>query len=118
MPLPAADVRRAARVFKALAHPHRVQLACCLSGGRSRTQKELVAELGLPQSTVARHLGQLREHGLIRATRNGAEVELELEGTVTPRLLEVVCRWVHPETGDHFTAGERRRFARSVHATA
>ncbi len=118
MPFPAADIRRAARVFKALAHPHRVELTCCLARGRALTQKELVAELRLPQSTVARHLGQLRESGLIRSTRHGSEVVLELEGTVTPRLLDAVCRWVHPETGDHIVARDRRRLGRMLHATA
>lgn len=116
MRLPAADVSRAAKVFKALGHPHRVRLACCLTNGRSLTQKDLVDRLGLPQSTVARHLGVLRAEGLIRATRGGAEVVLELDGTVTPRLLDAVCRWVHPETGDRFAARGLR--AGGSHATA
>lgn len=104
MPLAAADVHRAARIFKALSHPHRVQLACLLSNGRSATQKDLVDALGWPQSTVARHLGLLREHGLVRAMRKDGDLRLELDGTVTPRLLEVVCRWVHPDTGEQFVA--------------
>src|SRR5512140_3071417 len=104
MALPAeADLYRAARIFKTLAHPHRIALACCLSNGRSATQKELVDELGWPQSTVARHLGELREHGLVHGTRVGNHVMLAIEETVTPQLLAAVCHWVHPDTGEQLS---------------
>ncbi len=103
MQLPdAADLNRAAAVFRALAHPHRILLACCLANGRTATQSELLDQLGWPQSTMARHLGALRERGLVRGTRHGNQVLLALEGTVTPQLLAAVCAWVHPDTGDHF----------------
>jgi ArsR family transcriptional regulator len=113
MSLPArADLHRAARIFQGLAHPHRIQIACRLADGRSATQKDLIEELGWPQSTVARHVAELRERGLIRGTRHGNQVYLELAGTVTPKLLAVVCDWVHPDTHEAFAsvlaaAGER-----------
>ncbi len=97
-----ADLFRAARIFKALSHPHRIAIVCCLSKGRSATQKELVEELGWPQSSVARHLAELRERGLIVARREGTQVMLAVEDTVTPALLTSVCRWVHPDTGEEF----------------
>lgn len=96
------DLHRAARIFKGLSHPNRIKLACSLANGRSATQKELIQELDWPQSTMARHLGALRERGLVKGTRRGNQVFLELDGTVTPRLLEVVCDWVHPDTGEEF----------------
>lgn len=99
---PAADIHRAAHIFKALAHPHRVRLACSLANGRVATQKELLDELGWPQSTMARHLAGMRVQGLINAHRNGNQVYLGLEGTITPGLLAAVCDWVHPETGEQF----------------
>ncbi len=97
-----ADLHRAARIFKGLSHPNRIKLACCLANGRSATQKELIEELDWPQSTMARHLGALRERGLIKGTRKGNQVFLELDGTVTPQLLAAVCDWVHPDTGEEF----------------
>ncbi len=97
-----ADLNRAAGIFRALAHPHRILLACCLANGRAATQHELLEQLGWPQSTMARHLAALRERGLVRGTRRGNQVLLELDGTVTPQLLAAVCHWVHPETGDRF----------------
>lgn len=97
------DIRRAAGIFKALSHPARLKIACRLFDGRCTTQKELIEEMGWPQSTMARHLSALRDRGLIKATRHGQEVQLELGGTVTKQLLETVCIWVHPETGEQFT---------------
>ena len=96
------DLRRAASLFKALSHPDRLRLACLLSGGGTTTQKELTEVLGLPQSTVARHVATLRDLGLIQATREGQRVLLRMEGPVTGDLITAVCRWVHPETGEQF----------------
>ncbi len=97
-----ADLHRAARIFACLAHPARIQLICALAQGRPATQKELLAVFGWPQSTMARHVGALRERGLLQAVRQDGHTLLSLDGTVTPRLLSVVCEWVDPETREHF----------------
>ena len=39
------DLKRAARVFKALSHPGRLQIACLLGSGRYSTQKDLIEAL-------------------------------------------------------------------------
>jgi DNA-binding transcriptional ArsR family regulator len=97
-------MRRAARIFKGLGHPSRIELACRLALKGPATQHELLRELGWPQSSLARHVGTMRERGLIRTERRGAEVVLALDGTVTPALLRAVCAWVHPETGEEFAS--------------
>ena len=109
------DVRRAANIFKVLSHPARLTIVCRLLGTHGVTQKELIEELGWPQSTMARHIGQLRERGLIEATRQGTEIKLELAGEVTRNLMAAMCDWVHPETGEQFTP-EYRRSAEVEHA--
>jgi DNA-binding transcriptional ArsR family regulator len=87
------ELREAAEVFKALSHPDRLRLACLLAAGPGATQKELVEALGWPQSTVARHMGALRERGLVSGTREG--VEVRLEATPLPRLLlDGICGWL------------------------
>jgi len=101
------DLNRAATIFKVLSHPARLTIVCRLFGVDGITQKELIEELGWPQSTMARHIGQLRERGLIEATRQGAEIRLELAGDVTRNLMTAMCDWVHPETGDQFTPAYR-----------
>ena len=97
------DLKRAARIFKALSHPGRLQVACLLGSGRHSTQKELIEELRWPQSTIARHVGALRSGGLVSARRCGTEVHLELVEPVAHELMDAVCDWVHPETGERFT---------------
>jgi ArsR family transcriptional regulator, zinc-responsive transcriptional repressor len=102
------DLRRAAAIFKVLSHPSRLTIVCKLFGCHAITQKELIEDLGWPQSTMARHIGQLRERGLIEATREGSEIKLELSGDVTKKLMSAMCDWVHPETGDQFTPAYRQ----------
>jgi DNA-binding transcriptional ArsR family regulator len=98
------ELRAAAQVFKALSHPDRLRLTCLLAERAEATQHELVEELGWPQSTVARHLGTLRERGLVKGHRHGSEVLLE--ATAMPRhLLDAVCEWMHPGASELADAG-------------
>ena len=97
------DIKRAARIFKSLSHPGRLQIACMLGSGRYTTQRDLIAHLGWPQSTVARHVAALRSGGLVTAERKGTEVHLQLVEPVAHELLDAVCEWVHPETGERFS---------------
>ncbi len=102
------DIRRAATIFKVLSHPSRLTIVCKLFGTDGITQKELIEDLGWPQSSMARHIGQLRERGLIEATRQGTEIRLELAGEITKNLMAAMCDWVHPETGEQFTPEYRQ----------
>ena len=52
---------------KGLAHPVRVRLLRCLAENDECIGGELVASLGLAQSTVSEHLRILREAGLVKA---------------------------------------------------
>jgi DNA-binding transcriptional ArsR family regulator len=90
-----SDVRKAAELFKVLSHPDRLRLACRIGVGDGVTQKELVDELGWPQSTTARHIAELRRAGLVAAERDGVEVRLRLGSPVGLQLMETVCEWVH-----------------------
>jgi DNA-binding transcriptional ArsR family regulator len=96
------DLKQAARIFKSLSHPGRLQIACLLGSGRYVTQRDLIEKLGWPQSTVARHVGALRSGGLVTARRCGTEVHLALVEPVAHELMDAVCDWVHPETGEQF----------------
>lgn len=60
-------------LFKALADDTRLRVLRCL-GIAELSVAELVAVLGLPQSTVSRHLKPLREAALVETRRDGTSV--------------------------------------------
>ena len=73
-----------ADLCSALADPTRILLVYALSD-RPHHVGELVNELGLPQSTVSRHLRVLRERGLVSVARQGQNMEYSL---MDQRLIE------------------------------
>jgi DNA-binding transcriptional ArsR family regulator len=70
-------IRLHADMCSALADPSRLLLLYSL-GEKPRTVSELTADLGFSQPTTSRHLRVLREHGLVRAERQGQNIEYTL----------------------------------------
>jgi DNA-binding transcriptional ArsR family regulator len=62
---------RTAALAKALAHPVRIRILEILASRRACICGCLVDRLPLAQSTVSRHLGELRDAGLIRGDVDG-----------------------------------------------
>ena len=62
---PICDEGAAAAVARALAHPARVRIVCLLLSRPGCFGGDIVAELGLAQSTVSEHLRILREAGIV-----------------------------------------------------
>jgi ArsR family transcriptional regulator len=56
--------------FKGLSDPTRLRILGLLAGGELCVC-DLIIVLGLPQSTISRHLGFLRKHGWVEARRSG-----------------------------------------------
>jgi DNA-binding transcriptional ArsR family regulator len=75
-----------AEICAALADPSRILLLYALAE-KPRTVTDLTAEVGILQPAASRHLKVLREHGLVRATRQGQHVEYAL---ADPRLIEAL----------------------------
>lgn len=112
-----SDFNRAAHIFKVLAHPNRLKIVCAMMDHVTINQKQLVENLGWPQSTVNRHLSALRDAGLVVAHRNGTTVDMGLKGPVTNALMHAVCDWVHPETGERMSGSLRELLASHSVAT-
>lgn len=85
MPRPPATVD----VFSAIGHPRRRELVGALAGGDKRVS-DLVATLGLAQSTVSEHLGILRSAGLVGSRKHGRERLYRLD----PAPLRDVTDWI------------------------
>ena len=70
----------------AFVDPTRILILYALSE-QPHNVTELTTELGIPQSKASRHLKILRDHGLVRTTRQGVSITYEL---ADERLIEVL----------------------------
>lgn len=64
-----------AAMAKALGHPARVAIVRLLAAQDVCITGDVVAQIGLAQSTVSEHLRILREAGLVQATADGARTQ-------------------------------------------
>jgi rhodanese-related sulfurtransferase/DNA-binding transcriptional ArsR family regulator len=85
-----------ARIGKALASPHRIELLELLAQSE-RTVESLAAELGLPMANVSQHLQALRQAALVESRKQGLHVHYRLADDAVAEL----CRSVR-------TVAERR----------
>ncbi len=72
-------------VFKALSDPHRLAMfnylcRCHLKGARNCNVSELSTCCDVDFSGVSRHLGTLKDAGILKAIKQGKEVHYSLEG--------------------------------------
>ena len=74
-------------VAQALADPLRLTVLHHLMGGPASVS-ELMTVVGVEQSRLSNHLAVLREHGLVRASRQGRHVIYELHDAAVGRLVE------------------------------
>lgn len=65
-------------VFTAIAEPRRRQIIDLLSGRRGLAVGAIVLALGLPQPAVSKHLGVLREVGIVSVKKQGKSRIYEL----------------------------------------
>lgn len=81
-----------AAVFKALAHPHRVQVVNLLvRAGFPVCVCDLTEALGLAQSTVSHHLRLLVEAGLLRREQRGTWAYYSVDREAMRQLSAVVA---------------------------
>jgi rhodanese-related sulfurtransferase/DNA-binding transcriptional ArsR family regulator len=80
-----------ARVGKALASPHRLEILEVLAQGE-RTVESLASEAGLSIANASRHLQQLRQAQLVLARREGLFVHYRLAG---PEVISLVLALRH-----------------------
>lgn len=81
--------------FKALADPTRRDILRLLRDG-PRTSGEIAEHFPTAWATISRHLGVLREAGLILSERHAQQVVYELNTTVFEDVIDHLMEWVHP----------------------
>lgn len=93
-PMSDADALEIALRLKALADPVRVRIVSYLfsSASGEETSGDLATVLGLSESTVSHHLGQLRKAGLVLSDRRGMRVYHR----VRPEALQALCTALDP----------------------
>jgi len=75
-------------VFKALANEHRIRILEALKEGEL-CACELQVVLDAPQSTVASHLRELKDAGLVKTRRQGKWTYYRIGDTAALQLLEI-----------------------------
>jgi DNA-binding transcriptional ArsR family regulator len=83
------STERTAALFRGLADPARLSCLCAVRE-QPRTVGEVVAETGLSQPNVSKHLACLRACGLVEGERSGRFVVYRLAGPQVERVLASV----------------------------
>ena len=71
------DCESTAKILKALAHPHRLQLLCHLASGEETVGK-LEKLCGASQSAVSQFLGRMKSEGLVTSNKEGQFVRYRI----------------------------------------
>ena len=83
-----AEVETTRAVFKALSNEHRIRILEALRGGEL-CACELQAVLDAPQSTVASHLRELKDAGMVKTRRQGKWTYYRIGDTAVLQLLDI-----------------------------
>ncbi len=77
-----------ARLFKALAHPARLEILLYLSEMKTCMTGNIADELPLSRTTVNQHLKELKDAGLIKGTVDGVRTNYCLHGETIQTMKE------------------------------
>lgn len=77
------------KVFKALAHPTRLQIIEDLIDGKEKCICEFIEEMDFEQSTISKHMAVLKNADLVISRKEGLKVFYRLKWQRAKNLLEV-----------------------------
>lgn len=81
--------------FRALGDPTRREILRLLREG-PKTSGEIATRFASSWPTVSRHLGVLRESGLILSERQGQQIVYEINTTVFEEVVQHLLEWMRP----------------------
>ncbi len=76
-----ADINRASRALKAMAHPLRLKILCILGMTTEVSVHELVEFVGTSQSNISQHLSILRDKGILESRKDANKVFYRISDT-------------------------------------
>jgi DNA-binding transcriptional ArsR family regulator len=83
-------LNQVAEYFKVLSEVSRLQVLCCLKPG-SKNVTQIIAETGLGQANVSKHLKILTQAGIVKRTPEGVSVIYEIADPILFQLCDLVC---------------------------
>jgi ArsR family transcriptional regulator, cadmium/lead-responsive transcriptional repressor len=98
-PRPLPDDELIARIFRGLGDATRVRILQFLIEG-PRTQKDIVAEVGLSQGRVSQHLSCLVWCGYLDSERDGRVVQYRIANARVVALLDLGTAFLNSTSGD------------------
>ncbi len=105
-----AHLYAAARLFTVLSEPSRLLLLRELMAAPLNVSA-LVAQTGLKQGTVSKHLGILLEARIVQRTRSGMFVRYRLADPTVKQLCRIVCQRTERDAQNRLTAFSSDRAA-------
>ncbi len=88
-----SDLQELAQLYKALAHPARLQILKFLASKNACFSGDITEEVPLGRTTVNQHLGELKKAGLINATPNGTKTNYCLKPEIVTKLKELSLKF-------------------------
>jgi len=98
-PTPLSDEELIARIYRGLGDASRIRILRFLLEG-SRSQKDIVQEVGLSQGRVSQHLSCLVWCGYLKSERRGRVVEYKIASGRVAALLDLGVGFLNSTSGD------------------
>jgi DNA-binding transcriptional ArsR family regulator len=76
--------------FAILAEPNRLKIMHALCDGE-RSVNRIVADSGMTQTNVSRHLALMHRHGVLARRRDGNQIHYRIADDTMPELCRAVC---------------------------
>ena len=95
-----------ALIYKALAHPIRVQIVEFLAEGE-RTVTEIAEYVGAKEANTSRHLAVLRSAGVLDSRKDGLNVYYDLRMPCLVNMFSCVETALHEKAAYHKSIAER-----------
>jgi len=98
-PVTTIDEKGYSRLFKAFGDPTRIRILHILSAGE-KTVNEIVELVDASQPTVSRHLGIMRDAGIVESRRDGQRIFYSLEKNTVRACCAGFCDCLIIDIGD------------------